>query len=164
VRTPCCAVRNTAMWRSLRYTPHPHMPTRLPCLSPVRSTSNTKDQHLFLLLLLRRNHGFRRIQDSWPPGPFRCPVCVCVPVFMCSHACWSTCFVLPPPPPPPPLFCPSLIPFVPHPRVSRNLCFPMSQKHRGRPVCVSISPMPMCLDISIFLCPSPSEHSLKNGI
>jgi hypothetical protein len=57
-------------------------PPPLPFLSAL-STPNTKDQHLFLLL--RRNHSFRRIQDSWPPGPFRCPVCVCacLPVFMC---------------------------------------------------------------------------------
>ena len=57
-------------------------PPPLPFLSAL-STPNTKDQHLFLLL--RRNHSFRRIQDSWPPGPFRCPVCVCacLPVFIC---------------------------------------------------------------------------------
>jgi hypothetical protein len=61
---------------------HTHPPP-LPFLSAL-STSNTKDQHLFLLL--RRNHSFRRIQDSWPPGPFRCPVCVCtcLSVFICA--------------------------------------------------------------------------------
>jgi len=58
-------------------------PPPLPFLSAL-STPNTKDQHLFLLL--RRNHSFRRIQDSWPPGPFRYPVCVCtcLSVFMCA--------------------------------------------------------------------------------
>jgi hypothetical protein len=42
-----------------------------------------------------------------------------VPVSLHSHACWSTCFVLPPPPPP--LFCAALLPNTPHPPLSRNV-------------------------------------------
>ena len=68
-------------------------PPPLPFLSAL-STPNTKDQHLFLLL--RRNHSFRRIQDSWPPGPFRCPVCVCT--CLSAFICVLVDLFCPPPP------------------------------------------------------------------
>ena len=87
-------------------------PPPLPFLSAL-STPNTKDQHLFLLL--RRNHSFRRIQDSWPPGPFRCPVCVCacLPVFICVLVDLFC---------PPPTTTATVLP-IPHPIDTSSPCF-----------------------------------------
>ena len=118
VRTPCCGVRRNAMWRSVRCTSHPHIPTRLPCLSSVLSALQTPRTSTFSFFFVEITHFDEfRVRGLLVHFGARC---VCVPVFLCSHAHWSTCFVLPSPPPP--LFCPSLIPFVPHPRISRNLC------------------------------------------
>ena len=84
VRTPRSGVRHTATWRALSYIYHPHTPTRLPPPSPVSSAlQNIEDQPKIVPHL--HTHKFRRIQNLWPPGPFRCPVCVCavLNVFIC---------------------------------------------------------------------------------
>ena len=91
---------------------HTHPPP-LPFASAL-STSNTKDQRFFVEITHFDEFRIRGLLVHLGAR------CVCVPVFLYSCACCSACFVLPPPPQP--LFRPSLIPFVPHPRISRNMC------------------------------------------
>jgi hypothetical protein len=83
-RTLRSGVRHTATWRALSCIYHPHTPTRLPPPSPVSSALQNIEKPL-VLLSHRSSHKFPRIQNLWPPGPFRCPVCVCavLNVFIC---------------------------------------------------------------------------------
>ena len=102
VRTPRPGVRHTATCPALSYTPHLHTPMRLPPLSPVPSalqTPRTRPTSFFVVQITDFDEF--RIRGLLVHLGARC---VCVPVFLYSYACWSTCFVLPPPPPP--LFCP----------------------------------------------------------
>jgi hypothetical protein len=83
------------MWRSLRCPSHPHMPTRLPCLSPVLSALQTPRTSTFSFFFVEITHfdEFRTRGLLVHLGAR----CVCVCLSSCIHVRIGR-LVLPPPP------------------------------------------------------------------